>query len=326
MSRRAVICVGVDRAGSMTPLRAAAKGARDFASWAEEDQRCDTTLLTDEDARRVTVAEIFDVVDRIVNAGTYGQLIIYFSGHGILTAPGAEYWLLSRSPQNPNEAVNVSRSVVDARNSGIPHVVFISDACRSSVTGPPLSGVTGGVIFPSRPIDQTQGEVDVYYATRPGDPAYEVPEAEATQKYRGIFTDGLLKVVKAPPDLLVETVQIGSSNPNVITSRKMKIHLEATVPVDAADLDVKLRQALIGASVLVHSGPSLLGTNKDRQSMQAVALALICLRSAWPHRRQEISSLSLGFCGPVHETPNFLCLRWMHSIACHKRQTHSLQQ
>jgi hypothetical protein len=31
----------------------------------------------------------------------------------------------------------------------------------------------------------------------------------------------------------------------------------------------------------------VLGTNKDRQSMQAVALALICLRSAWPHRRQE---------------------------------------
>jgi caspase domain-containing protein len=226
----------------MTPLQAAVQGARDFELWAKA-QGCNTTLLTDDDLERVTVAEIFDAVEQVVNAGTYGQLIIYFSGHGILTAPGAEYWLLSRGPQNPNEAVNVSRSVVDARNSGIPHVVFVSDACRSSVTGPPLSGVTGSVIFPSRPIGLRQGEIDVYYATRPGDPAYEVPEAEATQRYRGIFTDGLLKAVKAPPDSLVETVLIGSANTGVISSRKMKEHLEATVPVDAADIDVKLRQA-----------------------------------------------------------------------------------
>ena len=242
MEKRAAICIGVDRAGSMTPLQAAVQGARDFEAWART-QKCDTILLKDDAAGRVTVSEVFDEVEKIVNAGTYSQLIVYFSGHGILTAPGAEYWLLSRAPQNPNEAVNVSRSIVDARNSGIPHVVFISDACRSSVPGPPLSGVVGSVIFPSRPIGPRQGEVDVYYATRPGDPAYEVPEAQSTQRYRGIFTDELLKVVKRPPALLVETVRIGQGNPTVISSRKMKNHLEASVPIEAADIDIKLRQA-----------------------------------------------------------------------------------
>lgn len=241
MEKRAAICIGVDRAGSMTPLQAAVQGARDFELWAKL-QGCDTVLLKGDDAERVTIAKVFDEVENIVNAGTYSQLIVYFSGHGILTAPGAEYWLLSRAPQNPNEAVNIPRSIVDARNSGIPHVVFISDACRSSVPGPPLSGIVGSLIFPSRPFG-AQGEVDVYYATRPGDPAYEVPEAESTRRYRGIFTDELLKVVKKPPVSLVETVSIGQGNASVISSRKMKNHLEATVPVEASDIDIKLRQA-----------------------------------------------------------------------------------
>ena len=242
MSRRAAICVGVNRAGSMTPLQAATQGAREFEQWAK-DQGCDTTLLIDDANSRVAVMDILDAVQQRVDAGTYRQLIVYFSGHGILIAPGTEYWLLSRAPQNPNEAVNVSRSVVEARNSGIPHVVLISDACRSSVTGPPLSGVTGGVIFPNRPFAPTPGEVDVYYATRPGDPAYEVPEAEATQRYRGIFTDALLAVVKAPPSSLVEAAQIENKSTNVISSRKLKDHLEATVPIGAAEISVKLRQA-----------------------------------------------------------------------------------
>jgi Caspase domain len=242
MPMRAAVCVGVNRAGFMTPLQAAARGAQDFERWAK-DQGCDTTLLIDAAPKRVNVADIFNVIEQIVNSGKYGQLIVYFSGHGILSAPGTEYWLLSRAPQNPNEAVNLSRSVIEARNSGIPHVVFISDACRSSVTGPPLSGVMGSVIFPSRPIAPKQGEVDVYYATRPGDPAYEVPEAQATEGYRAIFTDALLKTVIAPPFALVETVEIDNRNASVITSRKMKDHLEATVPIDAADISVKLRQA-----------------------------------------------------------------------------------
>lgn len=241
MIKRAAICIGVNRAGTMTPLQAAAKGATDFAAWARQ-QGCETTLLVDGLGKTVRVADIFDVVDRLVAAGTYSQLLIYFSGHGILSAPGTEYWLLSGAPGNPNEAVNLVRSIVDARNSGIPHVVFISDACRSSVNGPPLSGVVGGVIFPNRPYSFIQGEADVYYATHPGDPAYEVPEAKATQRYRGIFTECLLRAVEAPPPELVEVANDGTFALDVITSRKLKGHLEATVPVDASEFSVQLRQ------------------------------------------------------------------------------------
>lgn len=242
MAKRAAICIGVDHAGGMTPLQAAVKGARDFATWAKS-QGCETKLLIDEANARVSVVDIFDAVKPIIDAGTYDQLIIYFSGHGILTAPGAEYWLLSRAPENPNEAVNLFRSVEDARRSGIPHVVFISDACRSSVKGPPLSGVVGGVIFPNQGTTPFGGsEIDVFYATRPGDPAYEVPEAEATQRYRGIFTDCLLKAVKKPDAGLVDPLTDGAAQVSVVTSRRLKPYLESTVPVDAATIDIKLRQ------------------------------------------------------------------------------------
>jgi len=119
------------------------------------------------------------------------------TGHGILLAPGTEYWLLSGAPQNPNEAVNLLRSVEDARNAGILDVIFFSDACRSAVPGAPLNGVVGGSIFPNRTLAPQSGEVDVFFATRSGNPAREVPEAEATQHYRGLFTDCLLKALRA---------------------------------------------------------------------------------------------------------------------------------
>jgi hypothetical protein len=241
VGKRAVICIGVNRAGAMTPLRGAIKGARDFRAWAGA-QGAETSLLIDRGKKRIAVSDIFDVVEACVEAGTYDQLIVYFSGHGILLAPGAEYWLLSRAPANPNEAVNLSRSIEEARNSGIPHVVFVSDACRSSVTGPPLSGVTGGVIFPSSPVRQRRSEVDVFYATRPGDPAYEVPEAEATKRYRGIFTDNLLKAIKAPKQEWIEQVDDGQTTLTVVTSRQLKPYLETIVPADAAAADVRLRQ------------------------------------------------------------------------------------
>jgi hypothetical protein len=240
MARRAAICIGVNHAGTMLPLQAAVKGAQDFGAWAVS-QGCDTKVLVDSDTTRVGLIDVFDAVQERVSANVYEQLIIYFSGHGILNAPGVEFWLLSRAPENANEAVNLYRSIEDARNCGIPHVVFISDACRSSVSGPPLSGVSGGTVFPNRGFNPSRGEVDVFYATRPGDPAWELPQPQATGNYRGVFTEFLLDTVKLPEEELVE--QIGNPAPlSVIASRKLKPLLESIVPSQAAALDVRIRQ------------------------------------------------------------------------------------
>lgn len=241
MAKRAAICIGVNRAEGMTSLLAAAKGAQDFAHWATA-QGCDVTLLVDEEPAEVELVRIFKAVRTVVEAGIYEQLLIYFSGHGILLAPGAEYWLLSGAPQNPNEAINLLRSVEDARNAGIPHIIFISDACRSAVPGAPLNGVVGGSIFPNRAMGAQSGEMDVFFATRPGDPAWEVPEAEATQRYRGLFTDCLLKALQAPGSVLAEKLPGSTPVRSIITSRSLKPYLEKQVPLDAAAINIQLNQ------------------------------------------------------------------------------------
>lgn len=240
MPKRAAICIGVDRAGSMPPLRAAAEGAKDFAAWAAT-QGCDTVALTDENGGRVLVDDVFTAIQARVAPGTYSQLIVYFAGHGFLSAPDAEYWLLSRAPENPNEAVNLTRAIEDARNCSIPHVIFVSDACRSAANGHPLSGVTGGRIFPNAPYRPVRGEIDVFFATNPGDTALELPREEAASGYAGIFTETLLESVTMPSEDLVEQIP-GPPLLDVITTRKLKPLLESSVPLRAADHDVRNRQ------------------------------------------------------------------------------------
>jgi hypothetical protein len=241
--KRAAVCIGVNRPTGMAALSAAARDAADFRAWAEE-QGCDTVLLTDAAATaEVTLADVFKAVKGFVRSGTYDQLVVYFSGHGILLAPGAEYWLLSGGPENPNEAVNLLRSVEDARNSGIPHVVFVSDACRSAANTQTLRAVTGGLIFPPQPSPRSRSEIDVYYATLPGDPANEVPEADATRSHRGLFTDCLLAVVARPPHEMIESAAEGAATISVLTSRRLKPYLETVVPEKAADIDVRLNQS-----------------------------------------------------------------------------------
>ena len=231
----------------MTPLSAAAHDASAFADWARL-QGCDITLLTDDDPKgprppvEVRLSDIFDAVEAIVEKRTYDQLVIYFSGHGILLAPGAEFWLLSRGPANPNEAINLLRSVEDARNCGIPHVVFVSDACRSAADTPALRAVTGGVVFPPKPPPVRRSEIDVYYATLPGDPANEVPQQDAIQAYRGLFTSCLLDVVASPPVGMPEPTVDAGATISVLSSRRLKDHLEDAVPIAAAAISIKLRQ------------------------------------------------------------------------------------
>jgi hypothetical protein len=239
MPKRAAVCVGVNRAGSMVALRAATAAARRFGSWAQ-GQGCDVTLLTD-DEDDVILLDVHDAVNAFVQkTGVYEQIIVYFAGHGILPGPGNEKWLLSRAPENRNEAVDVALSIDDARNSGVSHVVFVSDACRSSASGPPLDNVDGGSVFPSGRYATTESEVDVFFATRPGDPAWEVPLDQAAGKYRTLFTDILLKTVAAPDASLVES----RSDPpvSVITPRKLKPYLETNVPVEGAEADIRIRQ------------------------------------------------------------------------------------
>ncbi|MFN0059594.1 MAG: caspase family protein [Planctomycetota bacterium] len=239
--KRAAVCIGVDRAGNLPPLRAAAAGAKEFAAWAE-GQGCETKLLTDADDGDVSLRQITKAIAGFVSAGVYEQLIVYFAGHGILKQAETEYWLLSGAPEDPNEAVNLFGSIALGRNSRIPHLVFVSDACRSRADSSELLNVGGGVIFPNSKGGAPRPQVDVFYATLPGDPAYEVALKDSTAAYKGIFTESLLEVVRAPSAELVDSIDDGEHRRSIVYAWKLKDHLEALVPLKAEAVRITLRQ------------------------------------------------------------------------------------
>lgn len=241
MNRCAVV-IGVNKTGDLPVLHAAASGAREFASWATT-QGIEVTLLTDDNGS-VSLGNVKTAIRNYVQQRTFSQLIVFFSGHGVLRAPDYELWLLSGAPDDPDDAVNVPGSIWLARNVGIPHVVVISDACRSRPNTSRLSQVQGGVIFPNESPRAPRPAVDVFYAALPGDPALEVSAKDATENYRGLFTDCILKGLNGSvPDLIVN---IGHSHLNeekwVVPSWELKPYLEQEVPDAAASVHIKLQQ------------------------------------------------------------------------------------
>ena len=198
MVKRAAICVGINRPAGMTPLPAAARDAARFEQWARS-QGCDTALKTDDNGKPVWLSDIVDLAQEFAERGIYDELIVYFAGHGILLAPGAEYWLLSGAPADPSEAINVLRSIEGARDSAIPRVSFVSDACRSAADSLTLRAVNGGAIFSLQASSPHRSEVDVYYAMLPGDPANEVLQAAATSGHKSLFSSCLPDAPPIPP-------------------------------------------------------------------------------------------------------------------------------
>ena len=125
---RAAVVIGVDRAGHLPKLNGATSGARMVAGWLQSEG-FEVKLFVDT-VNPVKAEEIFDAIAALVDRGTLDQLVVYFSGHGFISGY-SEYWMLSKAPGNPNEAVSFRESVELAKESAIANVVFISDACRS---------------------------------------------------------------------------------------------------------------------------------------------------------------------------------------------------
>ncbi len=240
--RAAAVAIGVDKTGGgLTPLSGAASGAEQFELWAK-GQGMDVKTLTDAD-REVRASDIFQAIQTFVDARIYGKLVVFFAGHGFLLSPQTELWLLSDAPSNPNEAVNVKLSRDNARYCGIPHVIFVADACRSGGNNHTHRSVNGSSIFPVPDNWDVDGEVDTFYGTRPGDPALEFQDdADAVANYKGIFTECLLEALDGKhPGVVKEETDNGDTR-WLVPSRPLKRHLREEVPDRAADISIKLQQ------------------------------------------------------------------------------------
>ena len=235
-SRRGAVVIGVNKVGNLPILNAARSGAKQVADWLN-GERFDVKLFVD-DTGPVEPHRIFEAIKNFVDRGTLDQLVVYFAGHGCITGTTSELWLLSDAPDNPNAAVILNECYSFAQTSGIPNVVFISDACRSrEALG--VWGMKGDVIFPNRRANQ-RTQVDQFLATIAGQEAYEYQQAmaQSTAEFRAIYTDCFLDAFKNPsPDMIIK---VGGDE--VVPNRKLQEFLDKEVPKRARAVQITLEQ------------------------------------------------------------------------------------
>lgn len=236
-ANRAAVVIGVNKSGPLPALRAAASGASAFADWLSGEGFYVAPFIDGANSK-VKVDPIFEAVLDIVNRGTYEQLVIYFSGHGFLNSY-RELWMLSDAPDNPNQAISLLECERLCKRSGIPNVVFISDACRSTATSLGADSVRGSVIFPtSARAGRVITKVDTFLATQEGDPAFEVGVGTAVDNYHGIFTESFLDAFKAPESNMVSMV----GGVEVILNRDLEDYLGRDVNRRAQKASIALEQ------------------------------------------------------------------------------------
>lgn len=235
MARKAAIVIGVDRVGPLTPLQSASRCARRVGDWLEAEGY-DVKCLTDEEGA-LTAHDVTEALDQFVTAPPrYHQLVVYFTGHGYWHAR-ADIWLLSKAAQRTSEAINLDGAIDLARFSGIPNVIFISDACRS------LPDARGGALtngidaFPVFANVDSLSKVDVFRATSDATEAYE---AEVDGDVTSMLSYALREAYRNPHDEMIAEVD----GRRVVPNRRLEDFLQAKVDETLARIDINLRQRI----------------------------------------------------------------------------------
>lgn len=239
--RRAMVLIGVRQAGELTQLKAVRQGLDEMAAWARSQgiDGEDLKILSDEDGNPVLVHHITAVIRALVNSYTVEQLLVYFSGHG--TYNNGERWLLSMAPEDPSQAVNVEASMTLARYCNIPHVVFISDACRDAAAGIQMMQVTGSAIFPNGTANEEM-PVDTFFACTRGSVAFEVANAPVIgAPYTALFTSVMSAALRGEVPAAIDIEKVEGKEVGYVRPWKLTDHLREAVPQ-------KLTQMMDGAT------------------------------------------------------------------------------
>jgi hypothetical protein len=241
MNRKAAIVIGVDKTGGLTPLASPARCAREIAAWLE-GEGYDVACLTDEDPDSpVTTELVTKAIDRFVTSPPrYHQLVVYFSGHGYWHAR-TDIWLLSKAPVRTEEGINLDGAIDLARYSGIPNVVFISDACRSipdARTGALMKGIDA---FPNLADVETASKIDVFKATSDAQQAYEGP---IDGKPSSVLSHALLSAFVEPTPTMVREIVENGTTVRVVPNRRLESFLQEKVEAALATIKLGLIQRI----------------------------------------------------------------------------------
>ena len=224
---RAAVVIAVKKAGTLPELKAAIEGARRFEAWAKQE-RFDTVVTITDEHDPVTAGQIKAAIRALVQTDSVEQLFIYFAGHGV-NFQYSEFWLLSDAQEDTNEAINVAGSVQLAKRGGIPHVIFISDACRTAPEGILSQSIRGSEIFPNQARGGPQRAIDVFYASLLGEPALEIQDKAASAlRYDSLFTAELMAALQGERQAILSR---GTDQAKVfLRPQPLKRHLMSAVP------------------------------------------------------------------------------------------------
>jgi hypothetical protein len=255
--RRAGVFIGVDRTGQLQTLNDAAAGAERMHQWAIGQGMSDGTqaiLLTDRGGKKVTPDMIFDAIKSVIDGPGVDQLLVYFAGHGV-NINRSEHWLLSDAPVKGNAAVNVAGTVDLARYSGVPYVVFVSDACRTAPDGIQAQNVRGVDVFPNEAGSDRAQPVDQFFACRLGKTAAEVRDpAAAANGFSALYTSALLDALSGQAPSLLEPGTEAGDTARYVKPARLRDFLDMEIPrrIVAAKLVGRVNQSP-DAIVLAHA-------------------------------------------------------------------------
>lgn len=228
MTKHAIL-IGVNYVPDLKYLESPCRYACKMQDWAR-GQGFRTLLFADEPepeniSGNCTRVDILNAIRNIILAGT-DQLLIYFSGHGYERAPGEDIWLLPGYAEDTSEAVSVTSCKNLAYRSGVRHVVFISDACRSINKLSSIHHITPGSIFPIMDMN-SRVEVDMFYATNPGNKSIDVRDKDG--KYRSIYSENLLECLSGNVMEVIREVKQLEPNFPAVLSLQLNDYLKTKV-------------------------------------------------------------------------------------------------
>ncbi|GMV29951.1 MAG: hypothetical protein AMXMBFR59_20760 [Rhodanobacteraceae bacterium] len=227
---KAALFIGVDCAGGLTPLRDAAAGARRLHDrWASRQGFERLALLTDAGGAKVTLDQVFEAASQLLAPGDVEQLFVYFAGHGVNVARH-ECWLLSDAPRVGHAVISATISEEQARYCGVPHVVLISDACRTAAGSLGLQNVTGNGLFANEEPSGTEKPVDMFFGASLGRPAFEVSnDADAAANFTALYTEALVKALAFEEPGIIDWLRENDVDVGLIRPRRLRDHLGRAV-------------------------------------------------------------------------------------------------
>lgn len=206
MGKRAAVLIGVSKyeAAELRDLRAVESGVDLMERWVRDQGFDRIERITDRNGGEVHAYKIRTAIKEMIRPLDLDQLVVYFAGHGVNLGTN-EFWLLPEAPEATSEAVNVTGTRRQARYGFVPHVVFVSDACRTAAEGIQAASVKGTEVFPAPEGGELSKPVDIFYAAALGAESKEVKDPrEAAGRYRAVYTEALYGLLQGEDPALID--------------------------------------------------------------------------------------------------------------------------